>query len=151
MSLNGRIGAPWLQSHSQDWQPSTGKTPIQRPQNPWVRQKHSLGQQRLRRTTLEVQKEWFNFDCIDPLPTLAQHQTERSLPWPSDSPLGKREPKLHRHPSHHCQMLPRRATWILPLRHTGCAWTPRNQTGMEKGFTAYSNQCMSTGRPHFCW
>lgn len=27
----------------------------------------------------------------------------------------------------------------------------RNQTGMEKGFTAYSNQYMSTGRPHFCW
>lgn len=62
-----------------------------------------------------------------------------------------KEPKLHRRPSHHCQMLPRRATWILPLRHTGCAWTPRNQTGMEKGFTAYSNQYMSTGRPHFCW
>ena len=50
---------------------------------------------------------------------------------------------------HHCQMLLRRATWILPLRHH---WLCLETQGSDRdGEGVHSNQCMNIGRPHFCW
>ena len=79
-----------------------------------------------------------------PLPTLGQRQADGAslgpqfLHWAKESPTYV---DILLHTIVRCSAEGPLGSFLKGI--TGCAWTPRGQTGMEKGFTAY--------RLHLCW